>query len=272
MWTFGKNLAIAAVFLSLLLNSLVMADQQNWTLGDDITAQGFTWSQIPSTALFLQDFYYAEDNWVVKKCYTKYAPVGLGYYDLSHVCTSQNNGMPHWHFQYDYGDTGMGTAVQAQNFWDWRFNCPDIVGMLDTYPTNKQNCFAYAFALSLGGVYNYWTNNWDYIVQILGDDADWITNKNNVADGDVFVYNNPGPHATYVYGLECGYILKKWKFLSSQIFYIDTDGSFNTPMMTGAILEDTSLYDQGWQWSDSGGGYDNGKNPPEDSMRVFRAK
>ena len=244
---FSERNYISVIFLSCLF--CISSANADWEPGDDTTVAGFSWDDVSAAAD--HPFVDASDG-KVKYCTSKvvHATNNL---DSSHVRTQIGTKIPHNHYDCDYGGPGMATVAEAREFWDYRFQSPDICDYAGS-PSVYINCFAWAFNEAFDGVYNYWILS-SGIDDILEADAWEITPKSNVATGDVLMYGTA--HATFVYAVSGGYpYVKIWKYGSSGLYAIMDSYNFDTPMNCGGIQKNKILAEQPWSWSWSGAGSD----------------
>lgn len=241
-----NNLAKKILFVlasSLFFISIANAD---YTLGDDITVEGFDWNDVHRYGYF----YYVDDqNNTVEECKTKCCEVTKNH-DESHVRTTDDTLINHWHYKDDWGDGDMASSSEADAYWDARFQSPDICGYSGS-PTNLHNCYSWACQEALDGVYNYWIASGG-ISTILNDDAQLITPQSNVQTCDLLYY---GDHVTFVYSVTSGYpTVKIWKFNTSALYSVTDSSNFHTPMCTGSADVGEHIDNQDWTWEEDGAG------------------
>ncbi len=175
MLTRRKTYSMLALFISLFCTNYALG----WQWGDDITVQGFTWDDI---RIVYQGFPYVDDadGNKVKYCYTKKVFV-FNNLEASHVSTTTNVKLPHYHFKDDWGNGTMATSSQADAYYNARFYCPIITYLTEDTTSNVDNCFSYASRYSFLGTYNYAFD--DYLLSVytvVNTDAYVVSPKSNV--------------------------------------------------------------------------------------------
>ena len=249
---FNEKKSIEKIFFVFLFSLLYVSNAKainNWVPGDDITVPGFSWSYIESTTTF----YYVDDSDgnKLKECTTKAMYVETNH-DAEHVCTTENNGINHFHLEDDWGEGDMAESSQADDYWNARFESPLIYFMGST--TNQYNCYAYVFQQSLGGWYECWINP-DDAAYVFADDT-YEVDQEDVEDCDILLYSSE-EHATLVCEASGGEPTQiQWKFRASGIYGTGYPLDFDTPKCVGSDILNAPINEQGWTWSMDGAGSD----------------
>lgn len=124
---------------------------------------------------------------------TTKALVADGAYKSGHCVTRTGTGIPHAHYQYDFGQGGMPSPNEVKALWDYRLACHLPGGPTGgTGATNVTNCYCYAAAnTGGGGAYNYWIVDPALLFSATSEDYD-VVNKENLTAGDALNYRDGG--------------------------------------------------------------------------------
>ena len=118
------------------------------------------WSEAGKESLYFIPIAGPDQGTIQKIEATNHAYYATTDLDENHVSTQLVYKFVHWHYRYDFGDPGMPSVDDTNNYWDQRLPRADR----QTAPTTKYNCFIYAAKTVLlkgdtDGVWgDYWIN------------------------------------------------------------------------------------------------------------------